>query len=470
MLLHKFVGNDNPYLYDARTNFIFRVKDQSNDTIIDDANRIYFELFGEEFLKRLPEKFELKFPFEKNEIIEKIKNEAQQMILNTTEQCNFRCRYCIYSGEYYYERMHSNRSMNERIMNKALDLFFSSNKNRNVVYVGFYGGEPLIEFELIKNAVRYIKEKYAGRNVIFSMTTNGSLLTPEKFDFLVDNDFSLLVSLDGPKQIHDRNRLFVNGDGTYDIIINNLSKLKTYSSGYYNSNVSFLSTISNSLDLKIVEEFFKNTNLTKEHICTSSFVNPYDNKLLINYPENLSLILEKLGKEHSQSIVESRDFSPLLRRLFDLELKIIYKRETGITQSVPLKGTCIPGARKMFVTTDGNIHICERVGNAFNIGNVEDGIDYTSVFKLIDEYTNLSQIDCPTCWAVRLCEPCYAYFRKNDNLDLGRKKDVCNTLRDNLSRALSFYTEIFTKSPQALNQYFASDSTSVELSDHITYF
>lgn len=94
------------------------------------------------------------------------------------------------------------------------------------LHLGFYGGEPLLEIELIKKCVDYIQKNVEGKRITFGITTNGTLLTGEVLQFLYDNDFSITISLDGPKEDHDACRKFANGKGSFDIVVKNISEAK----------------------------------------------------------------------------------------------------------------------------------------------------------------------------------------------------------------------------------------------------
>ncbi|MEM7825047.1 MAG: radical SAM protein [Candidatus Aenigmatarchaeota archaeon] len=450
-----FKTEESTYVYDARTNAFLRLSEGFNqDNLLEEINRRYEEHFGEDISKRFLGIEKILFPVDRDQIIEKVKHEMKELVLNVTENCNFRCDYCIYGGKYFFERTHSLQRMNREIAQRAIDIFFSHNDQVDPVYIGFYGGEPLMAYDLIKWCVDTVKEQYNNKHVIFGMTTNGSLLTPEKFDFLAKNDFNLLVSIDGPKAIHDRNRKLIKGLGTYEIIMKNLKRLKEYAPDYY-KEIGFIATILDPMELKAVNEFFENDDLLKEHRIIISFVNPYDTSIDIpSHPDEVvdNMFLD-LANLHHTSILRQSGYSALLQRMFDPDLKVIYERDMSILGSyVPTKGACIPGNRKIFVTTSGDIQMCERVGKAFKIGNVYTGIDYDKIVELVDEYVELMQ-DCRTCWAVRLCRPCHAYFRKNDKLSLERKREVCPTLRDNIVRALYIYVKTYEKSPEALKQY-----------------
>lgn len=137
----------------------------------------------------------------------------RQMILEVTSQCNFRCKYCCYSECYEYTHGYTDDYMSFEIAKKAVDLYFNNFREahkRNPLaepFLGFYGGEPLLNIKLVKDVVNYIKKEYSDIIVHYNITTNGYILNENTMKFLVDNDFAILISLDGDKNDHDRNRL-----------------------------------------------------------------------------------------------------------------------------------------------------------------------------------------------------------------------------------------------------------------------
>jgi len=143
-----------------------------------------------------------------------------------TQKCNLRCKYCIYGGFYPNQRSHSNKEINFETARNAIDYIFDLVKKnyRQEIIIGFYGGEPLLNFKTVKKIVKYATEIFTNRAVRFTMTTNGTLLSNEIINYIIRNNFRILVSLDGPKKIHDSKRIFKNGKGSYEIIINNLKK------------------------------------------------------------------------------------------------------------------------------------------------------------------------------------------------------------------------------------------------------
>lgn len=456
MLLKRFAVGSSSYIYDARTNIIMKVNSDLSDAELYKAvDEKYRQKYGPDVLGNFKGIKKMGFPLSDIEIVDKVDNEMKELLLGVTEQCNLRCGYCIYSGNYVFERTHGSKSMDEKTMKKAVDLFFLHNVRNNPVYVGFYGGEPLLEYDLIREAVDYSKRK-SDKQIVFSMTTNGLLLNDERARFIANNDFNLMVSLDGPKHIHDRNRRTDCDTPTHNTVTDNLKELREYAPKYYES-IGFQATLNDPLELPEVGEFFDSNELTKKHRVVISFVNPYDTTFPITKrtDEDMEKMWQKLGDRHAESILRMTEFSPFIQRLFDLDMKRIYERRIEwMPSEMSLKGACVPSARKAFVTTDGDIHICERVGKAFKVGTVDEGIDKKKVLKMVKDYDELTSEDCPECWAVRLCGPCHAYFRENDDLSAERKESMCSSLQGSIEHALYVYTKVSEDDKTAIPEYF----------------
>lgn len=140
--------------------------------------------------------------------------------LNLTRSCNFRCPWCFTHG-------HGEGNMSFETARKIVDFLFENAKRINdYVEISFWGGEPLLRWELLKEITIYATRKsmQTGIQVRFGGTTNGSLLTPDKFDFLDRYKILFLFSFDGSKKTHDKYRRFSNGEGSYDLCLNNLKE------------------------------------------------------------------------------------------------------------------------------------------------------------------------------------------------------------------------------------------------------
>ena len=225
------------YIYDGSTNLIIPNEGNLSDLIENNEafNRsmIYDNASSE--IRGMMDKWKLfshETPNADEDFINKeiIEFPYPQIILGLTEDCNLRCKYCIFSGSYENMRTHGFAKMPKDVAIKSVDKFIDYVKEwkefapEKKPVISFYGGEPLLEYDMIKEVVAHVKTK--NFKPMFALTTNGNLLNDEIIEFFVTNDFAVSVSLDGPEELHDKNRVFENGEGSFHTIYTNIMKLK----------------------------------------------------------------------------------------------------------------------------------------------------------------------------------------------------------------------------------------------------
>lgn len=347
------------------------------------------------------------------EIIEKyIKTRSKQLILQVTQQCNLRCEYCAYSGIYSKNRTHSNQRMTFETAKKAIDFFLERNGELSDIGISFYGGEPLLEFDLMKQCVEYAKSQIEGKRIRFNVTTNGTLLSDCVVDYLVENKFALSISLDGTKEEHDVNRKFANGEGSFYTIIDNIKRIqKRYPE--FDKNISIMTTINPHMDLGCVLEFFSTGEIFNDKTIMFNSMNETDLKQELTYDdkfyrirnyEYIKMLFSLVGK------LDVKHVSPLVirsRSMVERRQKLIQ----GRTKMMPIAhhgGPCMPGVRRLFVRVDGALFPCERVSEVldyFKIGTLEDGLDVSQIKKLLN-IGELTESKCKKCWNLRHCSIC----------------------------------------------------------------
>lgn len=167
----------------------------------------------------------LEYPL--GDIQNQIENNVGQLVLQVTQSCNLACSYCPYANttDNSLQRNHANKHMSLETAKKAVDFLLAHSLGCEQLSISMYGGEPLIDFELIKAIVNYANQIACGREITYNLTTNGTLVTDEMIDFFVANSINVMFSIDGPKQIHDINRRTVKGNGSFDAAFNNFVKL-----------------------------------------------------------------------------------------------------------------------------------------------------------------------------------------------------------------------------------------------------
>lgn len=344
------------------------------------------------------------------------------LILQVTQQCNMRCKYCAYSGN-YFNRTHASNRMNFKTAKKAIDFYIERSDKADKLVLSFYGGEPLLEFELIKQCVAYIIENKGDKQVIFTMTTNGTLLTEEVIRFLVEHKFTLMISLDGDKESHDINRQFKTGGGSFDTILKKLRKLKEYDELYY-KEVMFNCVISYTTNFERIYKFYTESDLFEPKAVNFNYVSSVGLKdarlseitqrnVRIERLAYIKMILAVLGKRKwdAQSIM-------LRRQLQNIELLYVQlHRHTMESKKTHHGGPCIPAVRRLFVETNGDFFPCERVSEQDEqmcIGSLNKGFNYSKMDFLLN-HGKMIQERCISCWNLRTCVFCLAEISKENH-------------------------------------------------------
>lgn len=463
-LIHLFSTYKNKYVYDANKNQILKIDDEifsviqscmNSDDFYSYATSVKNEKFSDFYLRSKKQGY-----FSPHRV-KQIKHIASDMIpyllsrglngvaLQVTQMCNLRCEYCPYSGHLYVNRQHSEKKMSWETAKKAIDFYIQNSSNSYYIGLAFYGGEPLLEFELIKKCVNYIESQIYDKEVRFDITTNATLLNDEIVAFLVKHNFQLLISLDGPKEIHDRFRRFVNGEGSFQKVIYNIKKYKDKYPDYFSNKVMFNSVINPDKDVTCITDFydldstFANAIINASPVSDSSLkdetkiTSTSDYNRSIKF-ENFKVILNRLGLYNSNSQRPSI-FTGHYENVRELANSLVPLEK--LPDSFHPGGPCIPGLKKFFISVDGNFFPCERVNEnsaAMNIGSLDKGIDFEQVVRLIN-VGQLTENQCKNCWAFLHCTQCCARCEKDGELSAELRLNRCQIVKENFEADLKSY-------------------------------
>ncbi|MGD8780874.1 MAG: radical SAM protein [Ignavibacteria bacterium] len=389
-----------------------------------------------------------------------------QLILSITDECNFRCRYCVYGGNYENRRTHSKNHMSFETAQKAVDYylgFLTAKENTTFVHkskaISFYGGEPLLNFTLIKKLVEYIKAGYDCRNIEFRITTNGFLLTDDVIDFIVDNNFSLAISMDGPKEEHDRNRVLKGGTKTFDIVYQNMCNIREKYKDYFFEKVQIQACYDTKTDLFNMNDFFikhdkelpRYRSLNGVSLSDRKKRKNFDKKDLLEYSRNYN----KLKESYFDFLTTHEN------RRKDLTDQIFRKRTSGVVCRSHYKlnsytGNCTPGTR-IFVTVDGTYHICERINEFFPVGDCDNGMDFKKVYKIQEDYYNqvIKENKCNLCTARHSCPVCFVAFAKKGKFEPGKR---CENIRAGFKQDLIDSYSAYELNPLIVNKFYPEAS------------
>ncbi len=404
--------------------------------------------------------FSLHFPFSKSEYSALTRNLIRHLILNITENCNFRCSYCKFTRGSDYVRQHANRSMSWPLIKKSIDFLVQSSSHyieqTNIdITLGFYGGEPLLEAEKIFRSVEYVKKEYSDifSRFLFSVTTNGSQLTDSNIKKLIEYDFNLLISLDGPKEINDRYRHCITGESSYEMVFDGASRIRELDKEYYKRRVGFSIVCAPEYRLTETVDYFRSKFLGENRIYFFAAVNQDDTDFLDNFDMEVERKKrdaqeELLKNDYIQKMISGEN-DHTLNGLFYRTVESIHSRHVcPISDKVFPNGICLPGLQKVLVDTDGNFHLCEKINWNFNIGNIEDGFDIDKIFQLIEGYIENTG-DCQNCWAVRFCTDCYLSIIDGNGYSEELKRKKCSATQKRVLKDMKTYVEIIDKNPTA---------------------
>ena len=317
---------------------------------------------------------------------------VKALCLHVAHTCNLNCSYCFASqGKYHGDRA----LMSFEVGRRALDFLIENSGTRVNLEVDFFGGEPLMNWSVVKDLVAYARTQEGPRNkkFRFTLTTNGMLIDDDVIEFANKEMHNVVLSLDGRKEIHDRLRVDYAGRGSYDRIVPKFQKLveSRGGKGYYmrgtftHANPDFTKDVFHMADLGFTE-------LSMEPVVCA----PDDPAALTE--EDLPIVLEQyeiLAKEMLKREEEGRGFT-FYHYMLDLTRgPCIYKRISG----------CGSGTEYMAVTPWGDLYPCHQfVGeDAYKLGDIWNGVTNTAVrdeFKLCNAY---ARPECADCWARLYC-------------------------------------------------------------------
>ena len=327
-----------------------------------------------------------------NKLKEKTSGVVKALCLHVAHTCNLNCAYCFASqGKYSGERA----VMSEEVGKRALDFLIENSGTRHNLEVDFFGGEPLMNFDVVKNLVAYAREreKETGKNFRFTLTTNGVLIDDDVIDFANREMSNVVLSLDGRKEIHDEFRVDYAGKGSFDKIVPKFQKLVEARGGkdYYmrgtftHRNPDFVNDIRTMLDLGFDE-------LSMEPVVCAP-----DDPAALN-EKDLEMVMQQYEELASLMLERRRQGKPFTFYHYMIDLSggpCIYKRVSG----------CGSGTEYMAVTPWGDLYPCHQfVGDEkFKLGDIYNGVTNTALQNEFKQCNVYAHPECNDCWAKLYC-------------------------------------------------------------------
>lgn len=330
-------------------------------------------------------------------------------IIEVTQSCNMRCRYCCYSGTYQDNRTHSNKSMSEETYLLALDFIEKNRVKERKLNVVFYGGEPLTGFERLKQMVSLAKSRFP-KDTDYTISTNGLLLSEDVIQWCIDNQLYLNVSLDGKPSVHDKSRRDAAGRATFDKVHHNLCRIKGLDSEYWYTHVNLLVTLDDVHKLLPIAKYWgEDVLLRTKAPYMISRVSPCS---LSDYELNAIETIKALRALMNFYAVNRQNV--FARAYFDMLSSPILDRPV-YTQSEPMSPLmCMPFNPRCFIDCDGNVGICEKTSDKLRIGTLRDGWDFNTINKAIEKMASERKFRCGDCEYIRLCQTCFTNYFFNE--------------------------------------------------------
>lgn len=351
---------------------------------------------------------------------------SPQLTFEITDACNLKCEYCGY-GKFYsdYDERKSTRLSPQRA--KVLLDYLSSlwkselnvSHNQNV-YISFYGGEPLMNVPFIKEIISYIEElDCPSRSFTFNMTTNGILLD-RYIDYLVEKDVQLLISLDGDRY-NTSYRVDHRGVNAFDRIVKNVDLVRARYPDYFEKSVNFNAVLHNRNSVESIYEFFQARYGKVPSIgeLNNSGIRP-----------EMREEFNRTYQSSAESLMQSEHYSEIERGMFlksptyhsatlflmqysehayrDYNELLFGKAKQDEELTIPT-GTCLPFSKKIFVTVNGKILPCERIGHQFALGHVDDlgvHLDFEAIADRYNGYYRKMKPQCSACHNRKACSQC----------------------------------------------------------------
>jgi uncharacterized protein len=366
------------------------------------------------------------------------------LVLNVNTGCNLSCTYCYKED---LAKPADGRKMDFVTAARSVDLLLKAGAARDKVNIVFFGGEPLSNVALIRQVVGYaeVAAERAGKHMDFSMTTNATLLTPALIDYFDVHRFGISVSIDGPKDIHDRHRLSVGGKGTYEVVAR---KVRVLLERYRSRPVGARVTLGGgTTEVEAIHAHLRGEiGFHEVGYAPVTAAAEAGHALSDTELAEVHRAFERLGEDYRRAALRGANngFSNMHQLMTDLH--------EGRRKSLP----CGAGVGLLAVDGDGELNLCHRFTGSDlpTFGNVTDGIEVERLGAFIDKAIDREGTHCETCRIRNLCAGgCYheSYSRFGDAHH--RTYHYCDLLRSWVDFGVRVYADIQRHNPSFFTRH-----------------
>jgi uncharacterized protein len=370
------------------------------------------------------------------------------MVLNVTNQCNLSCTYCYEYGEDKIVQTDNGRQpkwMTEATARESVD--FLLRESGPSAHLTFFGGETLMNFKVLRTAVAYAKAQAAAldKTIDFSLTTNATLLTPEVIAFLAEHQFGVTISIDGPKDVQNKFRVFNNGAGSYDLVA---PKIKALIAAHRSRPIGARVTLTrDTLDVRRIYD-----HLTHElgfHEVGFAPVTASPGRMHAFDEAGFEHVLEQfreLARDYRDAAIDGRHHG------FSNVRETIAEIHKGASKAWP----CGAGFGLLGVSTSGDVALCHRFAGSddHKLGTVRDGVDREQQRAFLESHHVDRKTDCRTCWARPICAGgCYHEAHTRYGATVRPNLHYCEWIRGWTHTCLEIYGAIAQANPAFLTQF-----------------
>ncbi|MCC7146872.1 MAG: SPASM domain-containing protein [Phycisphaeraceae bacterium] len=378
--------------------------------------------------------------------------------LMVSEACNLRCRYC-YTG--LQVDAHSTRLMSEEIAHQAIEMEISyMSPEAPAIRATFFGGEPLLNFDVVRSTIEYVKRraKETGRVYSFTLTTNGVLLTEPIARYLHENKCSILLSIDGPAWIHDEHRIYPNGKGCHAQVVEAANLIRRVTGAL---NIRATQTPGGPT-LRELCRYFYELGATPPYLIGPVMDTKAngDGSVPFDFSDSLR-----------RNVMEADEIRPLCLQdliagrtpLYDI-YSFGFKR---LNCRTPMRhqqhcSACTSGTA---VGADGTLYPCHRFWpmTGYALGNVRTGFDIQAYSTYFSRYHQAVTSHCQDCWARFLClGGCYRFRATEDGQFRPPAKAECDSIRHSWERTVSSFLKMSKENPDILKRICGQEDPNVE--------
>ena len=368
------------------------------------------------------------------------------LVLNVNTGCNLSCSYC------YKEDLATpanGEKMSLETATQSIEMLLKESPDQPRYNLVFFGGEPLSNLPLIKQVVEFAEHRFAaiGKKVDFSMTTNATLLKDDVIDYLNQHRFGIAVSMDGPKAFHDRNRITVGGQGTYDVVADKVRHLlQRYDSRPVGARVTLTKGVTDIM--AIWDHLFNDLGFHEVGFApvTSGDIDTYN----LSEAELAQVFsnMKELGQRYLEAALQNHNigFSNMHQLMTDIF--------EGNKKALP----CGAGAGMVAIDKDGGVNLCHRfTGSDMPLfGDVKQGLNHQQLSRFLEQRMDRTHTGCNSCRIRNLCSGgCYheSYARYNDPSK--PTYHYCDLLRDWVDFGIHVYSEIMAHNPAFFEQHIS---------------